>query len=235
MRPADWVVTRLHRMVTPAAALAGFWVVGLAIAAALGGFGVAAVGAAGAAIPLWFLANYTIDTALAPYTFRWFRERPAVLVAGLVGALRARRGGELRQRARARSAELDRRLARLPGGRVRLAAGSAPDRPAPGRARRLDVGGGDRRRAPRAVAVGDAPPRRTRAQPHPSAVDGPAAVRPRLLLHRGRLRSGGRPVPGSVDPGLAADDRRQRRGDVRVPLAHDRRRRRGRCRASAWA
>ncbi|MET0904396.1 MAG: acyltransferase [Acidimicrobiales bacterium] len=85
MRPADWVVTRLHRMVTPAAALAGFWVVALAIAAALGGFGVAVVGAAGAAIPLWFLANYTIDTALSPYTFRWFRERPAVLIAGLAG------------------------------------------------------------------------------------------------------------------------------------------------------
>ena len=66
MRPADWVVTRLHRMVTPAAALGAFWIVGLAIAAALGGFGIAAVGAAGAAIPLWFLANYTIDTALAP-------------------------------------------------------------------------------------------------------------------------------------------------------------------------
>ena len=84
MRPADWVVTRLHRMVTPAAALGGFWVAGLAIAALLGGFGVAALAAAGAAIPLWFLANYTIDTALAPYTFRWFRERPAVLVSGLV-------------------------------------------------------------------------------------------------------------------------------------------------------
>ena len=77
MRPADWVVTRLHRMVTPAAALGG--VLGRRAwrsRAALGGFGVAALGAAGAAIPLWFLANYTIDTALAPYTFRWFRERP---------------------------------------------------------------------------------------------------------------------------------------------------------------
>ncbi|MEO6317869.1 MAG: acyltransferase [Acidimicrobiales bacterium] len=86
MRPADWVVTRLHRMVTPAAALAGFWVVGLAIGALLGGFGMVALGAAGAAIPLWFLANYTIDTALAPFTFRWFRERPRLLIGGLVGA-----------------------------------------------------------------------------------------------------------------------------------------------------
>ena len=84
MRPADWVVTRLHRMVTPAAALAGVWVAGLVIAALLGGFGMATMAAAGAAIPLWFLANYTIDTALAPFTFRWFRERPRVLVGGLV-------------------------------------------------------------------------------------------------------------------------------------------------------
>ena len=84
MRPSDWVVTRLHRMVTPAAVLAGFWIAALAIAALLGGFGMAALGAVGAAIPLWFLANYTIDTALAPFTFRWFRARPAVLVGALV-------------------------------------------------------------------------------------------------------------------------------------------------------
>jgi hypothetical protein len=85
VRPPDWVATRLHRMVTPAAALGGFWVAALALAAILGGSGIAAIAAAGAAIPLWFLANYTIDTALAPYTFRWFRERPAVLVSALLG------------------------------------------------------------------------------------------------------------------------------------------------------
>src|SRR5688500_5484042 len=83
MAPTDWVVTRLHRMVTPAAALGGFWVAGLAVAALGGGAGLVAVAAAGAAIPLWFLANYTIDTAPAPYTFRWFRERPGVLLSGL--------------------------------------------------------------------------------------------------------------------------------------------------------
>src|SRR5687767_8636415 len=82
--PADWIATRLRRMVTPAAALAGFWAVVLVVAGAFGGFGIAAVGAAGAAIPLWFLANYAIDTALAPFTFRWFRSRPALLVGGLV-------------------------------------------------------------------------------------------------------------------------------------------------------
>jgi hypothetical protein len=84
VRPADWIATRLHRMVAPAAALATFWVVALAIGTAAGGFGVVAIAAIGAAIPLWFLANYTIDTALAPFTFRWFRARPKAFTATLL-------------------------------------------------------------------------------------------------------------------------------------------------------
>lgn len=84
VRPADWIATRLHRMVMPATALAGLWAVVLVLGAAVGGFGIVALGAAAAAIPLWFLANYTIDTALAPFTFRWFRTRPWILVGSLV-------------------------------------------------------------------------------------------------------------------------------------------------------
>ncbi|HWJ61014.1 MAG TPA: acyltransferase [Acidimicrobiales bacterium] len=85
VRPADWIATRLRRMVAPAAALATFWAVALAVGAAAGGFGIVATAAIGAAIPLWFLANYTIDTALAPFTFRWFRARPVAFSAGLLG------------------------------------------------------------------------------------------------------------------------------------------------------
>lgn len=77
VRPADWVATRLRRMVAPAAALATFWAVVLVIGALAGAWGLVSAGAIAAAIPLWFLANYTIDTALAPFTFRWFRARPA--------------------------------------------------------------------------------------------------------------------------------------------------------------
>lgn len=84
VRPADWVATRLRRMVAPAAALATFWVVAIAIGAVAGGFGIVSMAAIGAAIPLWFLANYTIDTALAPFTFRWFRARPVVFSATLL-------------------------------------------------------------------------------------------------------------------------------------------------------
>lgn len=84
VRPADWIATRLHRMVAPAAALATFWAVALVVGAAVGGFGIVSLAAIGAAIPLWFLANYTIDTALAPFTFRWFRARPKAFTAGLL-------------------------------------------------------------------------------------------------------------------------------------------------------
>ena len=82
--PADWIATRLHRMVTPAAALAAFWAVALLVGSAVGGLGIVSVGAVGAAIPLWFLANYAIDTALAPFTFRWFRSRPRLVVGALI-------------------------------------------------------------------------------------------------------------------------------------------------------
>jgi hypothetical protein len=84
VRSADWIATRLRRMLAPAAALATFWAVALAIGGATGGLGVVGLAAAGAAIPLWFLANYTIDTALAPFTFRWFRARPAAFAGTLL-------------------------------------------------------------------------------------------------------------------------------------------------------
>ena len=84
--PADWIATRLHRLAAPARTLAVCWAVALAVGAALGRFEVVAMGAIGAAIPLWFLANYTIDLALAPFTFRWFRARPVLFVAALVAA-----------------------------------------------------------------------------------------------------------------------------------------------------
>ncbi len=84
VRPADWIATRLRRMVAPAAALATFWAAVLVLGAAGGGAGIVGIAAAGAAIPLWFLANYTIDTALAPFTFRWFTARPRAFIAGWI-------------------------------------------------------------------------------------------------------------------------------------------------------
>ena len=99
-RPQDWVAARLRRMMAPTAVLAGTWLTvltaGLVADATfrLGLTPLLAAGAVGAAIPLWFLANYTIDTAIAPYVLPRFRRAPA-LVAGtgvvLFGALEALR------------------------------------------------------------------------------------------------------------------------------------------------
>ncbi len=81
-RPQDWVVARLRRMVAPTVILAGTWVAILAIATAVGVGHLAAAGALAAAIPLWFLANYTIDTAIAPYVLPMFRRNPALVAGG---------------------------------------------------------------------------------------------------------------------------------------------------------
>ncbi len=99
-RPQDWVIARLRRMVAPTAVLAGTWlsllVAGLALDATfqLGLTPLVAAGAVGAAIPLWFLANYTIDTAIAPYVLPAFRRSPRLMAGvgiGLFAALEALR------------------------------------------------------------------------------------------------------------------------------------------------
>ena len=76
-RPQDWIYARLRRMVTPTAVLASSWLI-LIVGGFLTGAGaIVAAGATAAAIPLWFLSNYTIDTALAPYVLPRFRANPA--------------------------------------------------------------------------------------------------------------------------------------------------------------
>lgn len=82
---SDWVVHRLRRMMAPAAVLAVFWVTTLTIGGVAGQRAIVGAGAVAAAIPLWFLANYTIDIALAPYTYRWFRRSPGQMAAVLAG------------------------------------------------------------------------------------------------------------------------------------------------------
>lgn len=78
-RPQDWVIARLRRMLAPTIALAATWAVPIAGGFALGQSELIAVGAVAAAIPLWFLANYTIDTAIAPYVLPMFRKHPVAL------------------------------------------------------------------------------------------------------------------------------------------------------------
>ncbi len=81
----DWVAGRLRRMMVPTMVLAYFWIVVLGIGSAVGLREMAFIGASAGAIPLWFLANYTIDTAIAPITLPLFRAHPlrfALVVAG---------------------------------------------------------------------------------------------------------------------------------------------------------
>ncbi len=85
-RPQDWVAARLRRMLPPAVTLASAWLAAIALGAALGHLELVAMGAWAAAVPLWFLANYTIDTALAPFILPRFRRNPAMVAAVIVGA-----------------------------------------------------------------------------------------------------------------------------------------------------
>lgn len=81
-RPQDWIAGRMRRMLAPTAVLAAVWFV-LLVAGNLAGIGsLVAVGAAAAAIPLWFLSNYTVDTAIAPYLLPRFRRNPALVAGG---------------------------------------------------------------------------------------------------------------------------------------------------------
>ena len=84
--PQDWVANRLRRMMVPTMVLAYFWMVVLAVGGAAQVGELAFLGAAAGAIPLWFLANYTIDTAIAPITLPLFRRNPLVFFLGIGGA-----------------------------------------------------------------------------------------------------------------------------------------------------
>src|SRR4051812_10828751 len=83
VRPSDWVATRLRRMTTPAAALAGFWLLALGLGAAVGGFGIVALGAAGGALPPLVLPHHTIDTPPPPVPVRLFPTHPRRVGGGV--------------------------------------------------------------------------------------------------------------------------------------------------------
>lgn len=84
-RSQDWIAARLRRMLPPAVVLAATWLVIIAVGTATGQGHLALAGAGAAAIPLWFLANYTIDTALAPFVLPRFRKNPKLFGAAVLG------------------------------------------------------------------------------------------------------------------------------------------------------
>ncbi len=79
---ANWIAARLARLLPPVGVLAGFWLVAIAVGYATGTSAPVNAAAAAAAIPLWFLANYTADIVLAPHVLPRFRRSPR-LTAGL--------------------------------------------------------------------------------------------------------------------------------------------------------
>lgn len=81
-RPQDWVYARLRRMVTPTAVLAASWLILIFGGYLTGAGAIVAAGATAAAIPLWFLSNYTIDTAIAPAVLPAFRRHPGLVAGG---------------------------------------------------------------------------------------------------------------------------------------------------------
>ena len=83
---SDWIAARLRRMLPPAVVLAGTWLVFIAAGLAVGQAGITALALQASAVPLWFLANYTIDTALAPFVLPRFRKNPRMVGAALVSA-----------------------------------------------------------------------------------------------------------------------------------------------------
>ncbi|MGI9607780.1 MAG: hypothetical protein ACR2P0_16755, partial [Acidimicrobiales bacterium] len=80
-RPQDWVAARLRRMVGPAVLLGGVWALVPLVGFGLGQGALVMVALPAAAIPLWFLANYSIDTALAPWVLPAFRRHPVLFPA----------------------------------------------------------------------------------------------------------------------------------------------------------
>ncbi len=85
-RPQDWIIARLRRMLAPTVILAGTWLAILSLGTVTDFGSMAAQGAVAAAIPLWFLANYTIDTAIAPTVLPAFRRNPRLVVGGGLAA-----------------------------------------------------------------------------------------------------------------------------------------------------
>ncbi len=80
----SWVRARLARLTTPSAWLAGTWLLILTLGTVFGQASIVSRAAGIATIPLWFLANYVADTALAPVTLRLYRKYGVKFVGALI-------------------------------------------------------------------------------------------------------------------------------------------------------
>ncbi len=82
---SSWTASRLARLLPPVKALAITWLIIIGLGYLTGMSALTNAGAVAAAIPLWFLANYTADVVIAPHVLPLFRRSPGVVAAGAVG------------------------------------------------------------------------------------------------------------------------------------------------------
>ena len=82
---SSWTASRLARLLPPVKALAITWLVIIGLGYLTGMSALTNAGAVAAAIPLWFLANYTADVVIAPHVLPLFRRSPGLVAAGAVG------------------------------------------------------------------------------------------------------------------------------------------------------
>ncbi len=82
----DWITTRVRRLFTPVIPLLLIWVALILIMSTFVPTEVVYAGAMSATVPLWFLAVYLTLTALAPFTYRWWRSHGPATVGLLLAA-----------------------------------------------------------------------------------------------------------------------------------------------------
>jgi surface polysaccharide O-acyltransferase-like enzyme len=70
---AAWVTTRTRRLFTPVIPLLITWTVLIVVLGPFVPTDVVRAGAMSATVPLWFMAVYVMLTAIAPWTYRWWR------------------------------------------------------------------------------------------------------------------------------------------------------------------
>lgn len=85
-RRRDWITARARRLFTPVVPLLVVWTALIVVMRAFVPVDVVHAGAMAATVPLWFMAVYLTLTALAPFSFRWWRLAGWWSVGVLAGA-----------------------------------------------------------------------------------------------------------------------------------------------------
>ncbi len=86
-RRRDWVTARVRRMFTPVIPLLLIWVLLILAMRTFVPAEVVYAGAMSATVPLWFLAVYLTLTALAPFTYAWWRRSGPATILWLATAI----------------------------------------------------------------------------------------------------------------------------------------------------